>query len=131
MNDRYLFRGKRIDNREMVIGDLSIHNDENKHMIYPHNDPYMDGVDVIPESIGQCTGFKDKNGKLIFEGDILQDCDDGCYEILWNDKKLWWSVCYSKNQNIIPALSDVICSGIFYEEIIGNIHDNPELLKEV
>lgn len=71
MEDRCLFRGKRIDNREWVEGDLV-------HSVYKINDvcvgQYGNEVgmhEVDPSTICKCTGLKDKNGKLIWENDIL------------------------------------------------------------
>jgi len=79
MQDRYLFRGKRLDNDERVEGDLRQDKDLGTAYISGW-DYYQDGsgnqrepyeYEVDPATVGQCTGLKDENGKLIFEGDIL------------------------------------------------------------
>ena len=80
-------------------------------------------VEVIPETVGQYTGLKDKNGKRIFEGDICKHRSN-----------------YSGNTVIsVVAYTDghflaLVCENSGFElseklEIIGNIHDNPELLR--
>jgi len=84
----------------------------------------------------QYTGLKDKNGKKIFEGDILSDEVevDGLIEkskrqVFWNNKKGFWALDYSFDQD--KSLSDSLYKElkIFEFEIIGNIHENKELLK--
>ena len=87
MQDRYLFRGKRLDNDERVEGDLRQDKDLGTAYISGW-DYYQDGsgnqrepyeYEVDPATVGQCTGLEDKNGKLIFEGDIVKGHNE--YEI--------------------------------------------------
>ena len=120
-----LFRGKRIDNGEWVEGYYIPALEEGRHCIYPQTSPDM-GCYVDPDTIGECTGLKDKNGELIFEGDIVEggdfDAEDGYGVVSWYDAAF-------------EVGTEFFC-GTFHEnyfgkefEIIGNIHDNPELLK--
>lgn len=84
-------------------------------------------IRVIPETIGQYTGLTDKNGKKIFEGDILRIV--GCYfnviyrngGFVWRDMRLNKFVNYANSESNIEQFSFV--------EVIGNIHDNPELAE--
>lgn len=109
-----LFRGKRKDNGEWVYGDLE-HNGKGEMK-------WVNGDEIIPETVGQFTGLTDKNGKKIFEGDIMQLCS-ACYPCLvyWDGKGWAWK------QNGKRREIDLTREKM---DIIGNIYDNPELLGE-
>lgn len=139
-----LFRGKRIDDGEWVVGlfikDFEIygHKDEHSYIVtHKHpsgcfgNDIYFE---VIPETVGQYTGLTDKNGTKIFEGDI-------CRFREWSKGDMCWvgKVHYEHQQFVISGNPNKECESEFLLvmsrfipeniEIIGNIHDNPELMK--
>lgn len=136
MSREIIFRGKRIDNGKWVCGDLA--HFPNKTMIdtHKHGQPWR-GYTVNPETVGQYTGLFDKNGKKIFEGDIIKThsgllgkvvygsffddeyCGDACG---W-----FWIGKDRENHTYKLALSS--CWG--EHKVIGNIHNNPKLLKEV
>ena len=120
-----LFRGKRIDNGEWVEGFLYItHNGEYEIGRY---DPYVDieriTFVVAPATVGQYTGLTDKNGQMIFEGDIV--------DILTENEETG-VVAYDDGGFLVNA--DGFCVDFHSNingsdlEVIGNIHDNPELL---
>ena len=154
-----LFHGKRADNGEWVEGDVlqtRYHSGHIEYQIMPQT-PVSSAYPVLPETVGQYTGLTDRNGKRIFEGDIVRyntfddfDCQSvvkfgeynqdgsageysaskciGFYVDVDNFTCPDWceygSNCFSnylKQQNILEVAQ--------YCEIIGNIHDNPELLK--
>ena len=77
---------------------------------------------VDPATVGQYTGLTDKNGKRIFEGDIV-DVDGYAYACRWDGGNVEFGL-YNKYESI-----GIAYIGTFNIEIIGNIHDNPELLE--
>lgn len=91
-----------------------------------------DDYPIDPETVGQYTGLTDKNGKKIFEGDIVRHEAFGNRAVVWGCKYLemtttgWW-LC----KTIVPLSSDIksLESKNSEIEVIGNIHDNPELLE--
>ena len=120
-----LFRGKRIDNGEWVEGYFVnlwlIHYQKHQPIITDNN---AVSYDVDPSTVGQYTGLCDKNGKKIFEGDIIAftaygfdyvgtvEFADGSFSVM----------C----EHASPFLDQAVSKHGAY--IIGNMHDNPELL---
>ena len=144
MNDRYLFRAKRIDNGEWEIGSLVLSDDaddEYKAIIIPSVNSNMftresynedlgfeNWYKVDPSTICQCTGLKDKNGKLVFENDIVKGkyYDNGkSHRHIGQVKYIYeaYKVVGVKQYTGYHAHLD----GSY--EVIGNIFDNKELLE--
>ncbi len=121
MNDRFLFRGKRKSDGAWKVGSLKNLGTTDYCEII--NDKGFCEVD--PATIGQCTGLKDKNGKLIFEGDVLRKkiyntaFGNPCREVFYMENNAQWDM--PRGRNDLLDISEY--------EIIGNIHDNPELLE--
>ena len=124
-----LFRGKQKSNGNWVHGDLSYHRDGRMFIRCWDRlefDPTYNAYEVNPETVGQFTGLTDKNGKTIFEGDLVK-AERICNGDAWVGTVVWWNGCFAiqgvKDKNI-PAID--LFRGY---EVIGNIHDNPELLE--
>ena len=133
MNDRYLFRGKRVDNCEWVVGVAFFKNEKCFIITDMFNcDEYQctgaENYEVIPETVEQCSGVPDKNGKLMFEGDIINALLDFGMPIksvcAFRDGSFGLLAKQHGAEHFHPFTS--LCN-ISYE-IIGNIHDNKELL---
>ena len=131
-----LFKGKRADNGEWVEGAFSKYNwnilDERKEkpqiIIFSDNED-IDGLwcGVLPETVGQYTGLTDKNGRKIFEWDIVEGNSE-----YFTYTHPYGKVVYDGGQYLISfddVLEDIECLGAWANdvEIIGNIYDNPEL----
>ena len=129
-----LYRGKRMDNGEWIEGSLVMKIDPLLEISYcfilaqGRKDSFVTWHKVDPATVGTYTGMKDKNGKRIFEGDILL-LDDikgfvnygtGCFCV----RMLKPDYLYRGN----PAI-DIVLNEYPGLEVIGNIHDNPELLE--
>ena len=140
-----LFRGKKKDNGEWVEGayyhQSEFYGDEwSADYIITTKDELEDNMmireRVIPETVGQYTGLCDKNGKKIFEGDILESRASENSE----DWKRWLciyhdgSFCFEREfgKRKKKYEQNLLCEDeidLYGLEVIGNIHDNPELLK--
>lgn len=125
MKDRCLFKAK-ICNGEWVAGFL--HCKENKWYISNKaGAPFA--FEVRPDTICQCTGLKDKNGKLIWENDIVNCLTEECCGCIgWNESEagFYFNVLLEDGRFEEEYIYDYQ-DGI---EVIGNIFDNPELIKE-
>lgn len=139
----YLFRGKRCDNGEWVEGSLIIHDWDNRYIsIYSTEEEMAFRVD--PETVGQWTGFRDNDGDRIYEDDILKmvntldeinapeigvvvyEQSECCFEV---QRKV-------KNPENVHIPTSISVTYLFSDnercsyEVVGNSHDNPELLED-
>lgn len=169
MNDRLKFRGmnngnwyfgayfKHLPYTPQPIGDSEVSENDYRHLIIqdgfsdwglPRN---MTCIEVEPKTVGQCTGLKDKNGKLIFEGDIVevqyveaqiplfknkycQQPENERFEVFCHKD---WLKFYAKNDHYrktceihsldLEKIRTNACNKVY--EVIGNIYENSELLR--
>ncbi len=129
-----LFRGKRVNNGVWVEGCLLIDDmfaDKSKwnyDIVFRNKRMAKDKAMVISSTVGQYTGLTDKNGTRIFDGDICCFCNEDDeytnYEVMWFTNKWVVVMC---GTNIADDLDLFFCKRAV---VIGNIHDNPELLEE-
>ena len=150
-----LFRGKLIDNGKWIFGSLreiwSSVGQEARFTICPAkrfaNDGFtdLDEAEVIPETVGEYTGLDDMDGEAVFEGDLLryppkdkwEEENYTAFEVFWHDNDcadhhIGWQFCrfhfygcicgYQQVENFLPKYTKQMV-------IIGNIHDNKELLE--
>jgi uncharacterized phage protein (TIGR01671 family) len=140
-----LFRGKRVDNGEWITG-YYIKANHHWHNQGIHEDwIVVDTIQnggwgnvrgkyaVIPETIGQFTGITDKNGKKIFEGDIVKyekyatEISNNVYVVKY-DTELATFIGEKYSQIHVTSFTTFENDSEFIE-VIGNIHDNPELIS--
>ncbi len=115
-----LFRGKRKDNGEWVYGDLVRLKDGQKSI------PHIYGFgEILPQTVGQFTGLTDGHGKRIFEGDIIQRKNNR-YVIKYADGITSFMAKAQSDSAWTPCVNRGTMKGY---EVVGNIHDNPELLE--
>ena len=121
-----LFRGKDADSGLWCYGDLTFSRDRKPYIRFWAHNGYL-VREVMPETVGQFTGFVDKNKKRIFEDDILASTYEE--ENVVHELVLWynngWHIRWKQAEPDVIWQQDMDrCS-----EIVGNIWDNPELLE--
>ena len=130
MENRYLFRGKRIDNGEWIFGNL-IQTDNGAYIIQnyiPQN--LLNKYKVMPLTICQCTDARDKNGKLMFENDILSaHLDDKFPEDETRTRVVWHENGWHTKEQGSDDYAELDDFDTKYFKVIGNMIDNPELLE--
>ena len=113
------FRGQRTDNKEWVYGLLARYNPNFEAANIVSNEIL---TSVRTKTVGQYTGLTDKNGTKIFEGDMVRDANTGkIFEIIYS-RHMFLRYEREPMYMFYTLDGDVV-------EVIGNIHDNPELLK--
>lgn len=138
MNREIKFRGKTKSDGLWEFGSLLIEND--KYYIYGTDNNWWE---VIPETIGQFTGLKDKNGKEVYDGDIIEVVNNLSEATKKNNHN---TLVKFRDCAFVSAWQDLRFDGTYGEvynhfgsyntpvvtfEVIGNIHDNPDLLGEL
>ena len=133
MNREILFRGKRWDNGKWATGDLLQYQD-GRTEIHSYVEGCRQADEVDHRTIGQYTGLQDKTGVKIFEGDILRfrNLYDEEYEtaaVVWYGESGYTAFDLKEHQFECNGLAYIVQSGDYEYKVIGNIHDNPELLE--
>ena len=131
MNDRFKFRVWCENNQEWEKDTILI---SNKNMYEIRNDKFTKYTDTDPKNhiINFCTGLKDKNGKLIFEGDVLK------IHTVWEHRPYYYAIVkWQRNRYKFQKIGKGVFLGdiaplkhFANSEVLGNIYENPELLEE-
>lgn len=131
--DRYLYKAKRLDNGEWVTGSLLTCEDKTCKIaaslleVKTNGPIFVCAYDVDRDTICQCTGLKDRNGKLIWENDIVKDEHGNLYKAFWQNNYYQFSwICVKSEIFCIGAKWDLWSFKSFEIEVVGNIFDNNE-----
>lgn len=123
MENRFLSRGKRIDNGEWIFGNL-IRTDDGVYIIQNYVPQHLiKNYEVDQSTVCQCTGLNDKNGKLIWENDVVKINNSKVNTLItFRDFEI---ICTIPNEKYYKHRLEYDTE----YEVIGNVFDNPELLE--
>ena len=140
MEDRYLSKAKRIDDGDWLVGYVVKYGytGKEKYYIVPSYASDLYAIEVDPSTICRCTGLEDKNGKLIWENDVIKyhfgnvyaQIRYGAYQNCFDSQKaehIGFYVDWSESRNYRKDLGYWI--NMVNAEVVGNIFDNAELLE--
>ena len=124
------YRGQRVDNGKWVYGDLiHITKDFKKIVLIIDWATKQIAIEVNPETVGQFPVLTDKRGVEIYEGDIIRFCDDlpnySDYIVKYDEERMIW-IADGAVGDYMEDLWELECE---FVRVIGNIHDNPEMLE--
>lgn len=146
MNDRYLFKAKRVDSGEWTMGSLITGvffrlGQSIPYILCPDEANYdcfddfaeENGVfEVDPSTICQCTGLKDKNGKLIWENDVFRENHSdriGVVKFGEHEGEYGWCIEWISEKAKYYRVDFLYWQKEVTLEVVGNAIDNPELLE--
>lgn len=132
MEDRYLFKAKRIKDGQWVKGYVVYSFTSVPFIIteYDHILAVVARYEVEPETICRYTGLKDKNDKLIWENDIVKDENGNLYRAFWQDNYYQFSwICIKSTKLPVGAKWNLWSIKSLEIEVVGNVFDSLELLK--
>lgn len=133
MNERYLVRGKRKDNGEWVVGYYTV-DAAGQEIIDVMNDMglFESCHTIDPSTLGAYTGIADKNGKMIFDGDIVRTKKYGKERggRNWSDYDVFQVAYADGGYHLFNKWRRFNLRPDTGAEVIGNIYDNPDLLED-
>lgn len=122
------FRGKDIKTGDFVFGDLETRPREDFMVIHQYNEDgsYRNQVKVFPETVGQFTGFLDKNGREIYEGDLFS-LDGTMIMVVYEPENGYYCLRMSDSEHWMLPLDRRFTE---YYEVISDVYSHPELFEK-